>query len=97
MQSSSLRNNELQELTLIKIIPRFVGTGGFLIRYEINILPIKTVPPLIKKTLFNELKKQVKFKVSITEMYPLGTARGSLEIRGAHFGDQRSNYLKILK
>ena len=53
------------------IIERFVSTGGFLNRYEINILPIKTVRQLIlTKHHSLNLKKKVKFKVPITEMYP---------------------------
>lgn len=34
MHTSSIRNNEFHDLTIIKIIiPRFVDTGGSLIRY----------------------------------------------------------------
>ena len=70
MHSSSLRNNALQALTLLKmIIDRFVSTGGFLNRYEINILPIKIVLRLILTKLYSLNLKKVKFKVSIIEMY----------------------------
>jgi hypothetical protein len=80
---------------------RFVGTRGFLIRYEINILPIKAVQPLILTKHYSmNLKKKSKVQ-SIhyrnVSTDPLGTARGSLEIRGTHLGNQRSNDFKILK
>jgi hypothetical protein len=59
MHISSLRNNSLQELNLIKmIIARFVGTGGFLMRYEINTSPIKSPAINFNKTLFLELKNK---------------------------------------
>jgi hypothetical protein len=52
-----MRNNALQDLTLIKIIvAHFVGPGSFVRSYDINISPITEVPrisnniiPLITK------------------------------------------------
>jgi hypothetical protein len=75
--TSSIRNNALHHLTLIKIIvAHFVYTGSSLIRcsnvrsYDINISAIQEVLRLIlsKHDTFNF--KKVSFKAAITEMQP---------------------------
>jgi hypothetical protein len=88
IHNCSIRNNAWHIFTLIKLkVARFVGTGGFLIRYskshvkkKKNISPVKEVPRLF-------LTKHYSFNLKISKIecshyrnvptVPMGSGRGS--------------------
>jgi hypothetical protein len=84
----------LHNLTLINlIVSRFLGTRGSIIRYFflLNKLPIKDVPRLflIQRFSFKKEHLQSSYHRNVC-MDSLGTGRGFLGIREAHFGSNTS-------